>query len=215
MISLILGGFMRGIVTLFSRSTLSAAMLVYAGGAIAASDMGEVVVTGSYIKGSAEDAASPITALISGPTTPLNPEYFNAADSATSGTPKFTDPLCISHGYSTGIYDEPANNPNSHCREDTRAYRGAQLAQERSVFMATMKHEFSDNVELYGMVQYNDQDIHRPINGAFGSIDDINGILPVGEPVFSLGSRSASVNAARGAAFGAYGRCANAGYSYL
>jgi outer membrane receptor protein involved in Fe transport len=146
---------------------------------------------------------STITALVSGPTTPFNPAYFNAADSATAGTPKFTDPLCVTQGYSTGLYDDPANNPNSHCREDTRAYRGAQLAQERSVFMATMKHEFSDNVELYGMVQYNDQDIRRPINGAFGSIDDINGILPGGDPVFGLGSRSASVIAARDAAFGA------------
>ena len=148
-------------------------------------------------------ANSTFTAIIPGAIpgfSDLNPAYFNAVDSAISGSAKFTDPLCAQLGYSTGLFSDPVNDPNNHCREDTRAYRGAQIEQERYSVGATFKHEFSDNLELYGMVHYNDQDIKRPTTGSFGSIDSLQAILPVGDPIWGLGSRSPGVIAATGGA---------------
>jgi len=389
---------MRGILTLFSRSALSAVMLVYAGGAIAASDMEEVVVTGSYIKGSAEDAASPVTVIsrediniqsavsidditknltinsgtttnfnfdtengtiagkanvnlrglglnstlvlingkrrvvaaaetqdgsefvdintiplvmlerveilkdggsalygsdaiagvvnfilrndyegfqISGDITnsdragandktvsalwgtsfndskshfviggeyferdpysfldiglqdsrervtetvneisvmipggvpgiaQINPAYINQEILGLTGRFEFTDPLCTQQGYFTGFFSDPANDPNQHCRTDNRQFRGVQIEQERASLMASFTHEFSDAAEFYSMVQYYKQDIARPRSGTFGSIDNLNAFLPVGDPIWGLGSRAPSVIAAGNAAFGA------------
>jgi len=156
-------------------------------------------------------ANSTLTAIVPTPFTALNPAYFNATDSAISGSTKFTDPLCAQQGYSTGLFSDPVDDPNNHCREDSRAYRGVQIEQERTSLMASLKHEFSDRLEFYGLVQYNDQDIKRPISGAFGSIDSLQAILPVGDPLFGLGSRAPGVVAAGNAALlGALG--AGAGF---
>lgn len=156
-----------------------------------------------------------LSVVIPGPFSPLNPAYLNTDILALTGQNKFTDPLCESQGYSTGLFSDPANNPNQHCREDTRAYRAVQIEQERYSVMANFKHAFSDRAEFYGRVQYYDQELIRPHAGSFGSIDNLNAILPVGDPIWGLGSRATSVinagNAAFGAALGAGADPATAG----
>ncbi len=133
----------------------------------------------------------------------LNPAYVNLADTAASGQTRFTDPLCGQQGYFTGFFSDPLNNPNSSCREDIREFRAVQIEQQRYSLMASFKHEFSDKAEFYSMVQYYDQDVRRPSSGAFGAIDSFQTILPVGDPIWGLGSRAPGVIAARNAAFGA------------
>jgi iron complex outermembrane receptor protein len=131
----------------------------------------------------------------------LNPAYVNTEISAITGQTAFTDPLCKQQGYYTGLFSDPVDSPDRHCREDQRAFRAVQIEQERTSFMLSLKHEFSEAAELYGMVQYYDQDLTRPSSGAFGAIDSFQTILPVGDPVFGLGSRAPGVVAARDAAF--------------
>lgn len=130
----------------------------------------------------------------------INPAYINQNILATTGRFEFTDPLCAQQGYFTGLFSDPANDPNQHCRTDNRPYRGVQIEQERTSLMASFKHAFSDQAEFYSMVQYYEQDLARPRSGTFGSIDNLNAFLPVGDPVWGLGSRADSVIAAGDAA---------------
>jgi len=149
-------------------------------------------------------AVSTLTAVIPGaipiPGLELNPAYLNPEISAIRGGAFFTDPLCDDLGYSTGLFSEPANEPNQHCRTDERPFRGVQVEQQRVTTMATFKYEFNEAAELYAMGQYYQQDIKRPASGAFGAIDALNAVLPVGDPVWGLGSRSPAFLAAGGAA---------------
>ena len=131
----------------------------------------------------------------------LNAAYLNPEISAVRGGAFFTDPLCDDLGYSTGLFSEPANEPNQHCRTDERPFRGIQVDQKRVSTLATFKYEFSEAAELYALGQYYKQDIKRPASGAFGSIDALQAILPVGDPIWGLGSRAPSVVAARDQAF--------------
>lgn len=131
----------------------------------------------------------------------LNPAYVNLAVSAANGGAEFTDPLCASQGYFTGVFSDPAGAPDQHCREDQRPYRTVQVEQQRASFMVSFTHEFSEKAEFYSLLQYNDQQLTRPTSGAFGSIDSFQTILPVGDPIFGLGSRAPGVIAARNATF--------------
>jgi iron complex outermembrane recepter protein len=131
----------------------------------------------------------------------LNLAYVNLGVSAASGQTRFTDPLCAQQGYFTGLYSDPLNDPNQHCREDMRSYRGVQVEQSRTSAMISFKHEFDNGNEFYSLIQHYDQELDRPISGAFGSIDSFQTILPVGDPVFGLGSRAPGVVATRNAAF--------------
>ncbi|TNF90095.1 MAG: hypothetical protein EP301_01705, partial [Gammaproteobacteria bacterium] len=148
-------------------------------------------------------AVSTLTAVIPNSAIPipgneLNLAYLNPEISATRGGFFFTDPLCDDLGYSTGLFSEPANEPNQHCRTDERPYRGIQVEQQRVTTMATFKYEFNEAAELYAMGQYYKQDIKRPASGAFGAIDSLNAVLPVGDPLWGLGSRSAEFLGAGG-----------------
>ncbi|MFT4799297.1 MAG: iron complex outermembrane receptor protein [Candidatus Azotimanducaceae bacterium] len=133
----------------------------------------------------------------------INPAYINPTILGLTGRFEFTDPLCAQQGYFTGLFSDPANDPNQHCRTDNRPFRGVQIEQERVSLMASFKHEFSDAAEFYSMVQYYDQDIARPRSGTFGSIDNLNAFLPVSDPLWGLGSRAPSVIAAGDAALAA------------
>ena len=74
-----------------------------------------------------------------------------------------------------------------------------QLQLDRVSVMGTFSHAFNDRVELYAMGHYYDQHLERPVSGSFGSIDSLQAILPVGDPIWGLGSRAPSVVTARSA----------------
>ncbi len=120
----------------------------------------------------------------------LNTAYVNPEISAIRGGTFFTDPLCDDLGYFTGLFSETVNEPNQHCRFDNREFREVQVAQQRVSTLATFKYEFNEAAELYAMGQYYTQDVERFTSGAFGPIDSFNAVLPVGDPVWGLGSRS-------------------------
>ncbi len=129
-----------------------------------------------------------------------NPTYINQELTKVrnaAGVPGlvYTDPLCRQLGYDFPTRNSRDINPAGACQADHIDYEYLAAGEERTSFVASFKHELNDNVELYSVLQYADQDSLRSDNGSVS----LTGIGPFTLPPFGTTTNPVGMGAQLGA----------------
>ncbi|MEX2131669.1 MAG: TonB-dependent receptor, partial [Pseudohongiellaceae bacterium] len=129
-----------------------------------------------------------------------NPTYINqeltAIRNAAGATgPVYTDPLCRQLGFDYGTRNSRNISPTGACQADHIDYEFLAPGEERISFVASFTHELNDNVELYSVLQYMDQENLRSDNGSVS----LTGLGPFTLPPYGTSTHPVGSGAQLGA----------------